>query len=207
FDACRAAFPQDTIKSGEYSLGFAIKGKGEKWNLRMFRYEGLKWRWDQVAARAGWTLFAVLIALLAALFFDRFEGASAPARSRPARAPPAEVAEPARAAPNGRHASSLSPVKPGFRFGAMVIAELRLAFNGVSKWWALVALGLTIASLFAPLGVVRGVLTPIAWIWPLTLWSALGTRESRHGTGLLMFSAPHPILRQLPAIWLAGVAI
>src|SRR5204863_2225328 len=39
------------------------------------------------------------------------------------------------------------------------------------------------------------------------LWSALGTRESRHGTGLLLFSSPHPITRQLPAIWIAGVAI
>ena len=46
-----------------------------------------------------------------------------------------------------------------------------------------------------------------AWIWPILIWSALGTREARQGTSQLVFSTPHPLRRQLPACWLAGVAI
>jgi len=46
-----------------------------------------------------------------------------------------------------------------------------------------------------------------AWIWPILIWSAMGTREARQGTGQLVFSTPHPLRRQLPACWLAGVAI
>jgi len=209
FTACTAAFPQDSIQAGNYSLGIAIKDQGERWKLSTFRYGGMKWRWDRVASRIGWFTLAIVVALFAALVFDRFEsvGGGAP-RAAGSRAPPAgDTAVPATHATNGRHASSLSPVRTGFRFGALVVAELRLAFNGVSKAWALVALGLTIASLFAPLTVVRQVLTPIAWIWPLMLWSALGTRESRFGTSPVLFSSPRPLTRQLPAIWIAGLAI
>jgi hypothetical protein len=46
-----------------------------------------------------------------------------------------------------------------------------------------------------------------AWIWPILLWSAMGIREVQHQTHQLLFSAPHPISRQLPAVWLAGVLV
>ncbi len=69
------------------------------------------------------------------------------------------------------------------------------------------ALGLSIAALVTPLATARGVLLPIAWIWPLLLWSALGSREARHDTGGLVFSAAHPLGRQLPAAWGAGALL
>src|SRR5207342_3563182 len=39
------------------------------------------------------------------------------------------------------------------------------------------------------------------------IWSAMGTRETRLRTEQMVFSAPHPVRRQLPACWLAGVLI
>jgi hypothetical protein len=88
----------------------------------------------------------------------------------------------------------------------MVRAELRLALHGVSLWWYLVAAGLFAASLFTPITVSRGFLIA-AWIWPLTIWSAMGTRETRWRADQLVFSTAHPLRRQLPACWLAGVII
>jgi hypothetical protein len=38
-------------------------------------------------------------------------------------------------------------------------------------------------------------------------WSALGVRETRFGTRQLLFSCARIVPRQLPAAWLAGVAI
>jgi hypothetical protein len=35
----------------------------------------------------------------------------------------------------------------------------------------------------------------------------MGVRERRFNTGQMVFSAPRPALRQLPATWLAGVAV
>ena len=88
----------------------------------------------------------------------------------------------------------------------MVVAELRLALHGVSRWWYLVALGLIAAGLFSPVPVSRGLLIA-AWIWPLLIWSAMGARETRWRTDQLVFSTAHPLRRQLPACWLAGVII
>jgi hypothetical protein len=44
-------------------------------------------------------------------------------------------------------------------------------------------------------------------MWLVLVWSAMGARESRFGTGALLFSSAHIVRRQLPACWLAGVAI
>ena len=35
----------------------------------------------------------------------------------------------------------------------------------------------------------------------------MGTREQRNNTAALLFSAPHSFLRQLPALWCAGVLV
>jgi hypothetical protein len=64
-----------------------------------------------------------------------------------------------------------------------------------------------VAGLLLPTESARRYLLPAAWILPLALWSALGTREVRHNTGQLIFSAPHPLSRQFPLMWLAGVAV
>jgi hypothetical protein len=55
--------------------------------------------------------------------------------------------------------------------------------------------------------VVRAYLYPIAWIWPLLLWSAMGNREMRYQTNQLVFSTAHPLLSQLPMQWLTGVLL
>jgi hypothetical protein len=84
-------------------------------------------------------------------------------------------------------------------------AELRLMLKGQHWWWYMVALGLIVAGLTGDK--VRHKVLPYAWLWPLLVWSALGVRETRHGTDQLVFSAPHPLLHQLPATWLAGVLV
>jgi hypothetical protein len=70
-----------------------------------------------------------------------------------------------------------------------------------------VAIALAAACWFVPMPIARGWLLPFAWIWPLLLWSATGTRESRDQTAPLLFSSPRSLTRQFPALWLAGVVV
>jgi hypothetical protein len=91
-----------------------------------------------------------------------------------------------------------------FGFLSLLRAELRLLLKGQRWWWYAVALGLIIAGLLAPPESGRKFALPLAWIWPILLWSSLGNREARHATSELIFSAAWPVRRQLPATWAAG---
>jgi hypothetical protein len=70
-----------------------------------------------------------------------------------------------------------------------------------------VAVGLILACVLAPLETVRRWLLPTVWLWPLLLWSEMGVRETRYRVHQLLFSAPSPLWRQLPATWTAGVML
>lgn len=101
---------------------------------------------------------------------------------------------------------SLAPITARFNFFTVLLAELKLTFKGQRWWWYAVA-GLL---LFAPLAAepeVLNMLGGFVYIWPIAIWSALGNREARWGTHQLVFAAPQPLARQLPATWLVGVGV
>jgi hypothetical protein len=205
--ACETAFPGSS-KAG-LSMGINVKTSGKFWDLTTFRWEGLDWTRQVMLSRLWWLSVGLGLAILAALFFRRFDPArerSSPA-SRPGRPSEPELV-PDRVVPELAHPATLHPLttSPRFSFFFMVLAELRLALHGISLWWYLVAAGLFAAGLFTPVSVSRGFLIA-AWIWPLLIWSAMGTREMRLRTDQLVFSTAHPLRRQLPACWLAGVLI
>jgi len=206
--ACEAAFPGSN-KTG-LNLGINVKESGKYWDLSTFRWEGLDWTRQVIVSRLFWLGVGLGLALLAAVFFRRFD----PAREGARRAPkvtqqptqPESIED--RVIPDLVQTATLYPLtkRRRFSFLFMVRAELRLALHGVSYWWHLVALGLIAAGLFTPVPISRGLLIA-AWIWPLLIWSAMGTRETRWRTDQLIFSTAHPLRRQLPACWLAGVVI
>jgi hypothetical protein len=66
---------------------------------------------------------------------------------------------------------------------------------------------LLIAQFAAPLEISRGPLLAFAWIWPILIWSALGTREARFGTEQLLFSCARILPRQFPAEWVVGILV
>ncbi len=51
---------------------------------------------------------------------------------------------------------------------------------------------------------MRQIVLPIAWVWPLLIWSAVGNREIHNNVQQMTFSSALPLMRQLPAQWLAG---
>ena len=71
--------------------------------------------------------------------------------------------------------------------------------------WTIGAIALNGACLLNPSAAVQRYLLLAVWVWPLVVWSQMGVRERRFNTEQMVFSAPRPALRQLPATWLAGV--
>jgi hypothetical protein len=208
--ACEAAFPGSTVGKTSFNLGINIKAPGQYWDLTTFHWEGLSWTPDIILGRLFWLAVSLALALLAALFFRRFDPAKE--RSKRSRKRRDEALPPGLAGDQGTgtqgHAAKLHPLtKPRrFSFPFMVLAELRLALHGITLWWYLVAAGLLVVCLLTPLPISRAFLVA-AWIWPLLIWSKMGTRERLFRTDQLIFSTAHPLRRQLPACWLAGVII
>ncbi len=209
--AAKVAYPEST---GGYT--FAIAGVVTE--SQIFVFEGIAWTAQLILARLVLFCSGLGMVLVAAVFFDRFDPSRVlplkrqrrawerPAFPRPASAlssavPVAEVALPAQL-----HLTPITDARPRFRFGALIIAELKLLLKGQRWWWYLIALGLVGAQAANGPEIARMVLVA-AWLWPLLLLSGLGNRELRHNTQELLFSAPRPILKQLPAAWLAAFSV
>jgi hypothetical protein len=195
----------------DYKEGFTFSlnvGNLEASAQHTFYWRGVHWTGPLLLGRLFWMVVALGLVFLAAAFFDRFD----PSRRRRAKenkeSPEEMVAEVRPAVVTvPPHLAALPAGSGHFHFPQMVAAELRLMLKGQRWWWYAVAAGLFVACLASPRDVARGILFPIAWIWPVLLWSAMGTRETRCRTNQLVFSAAHSLRRQLPALWLAGLIV
>jgi hypothetical protein len=87
------------------------------------------------------------------------------------------------------------------------MAELRIMLKGQHGVWYLGTLALIIVGASVPMTAGQSVVLPLAWLWPTLIWSQMGCREVRQGTNQYIFATARPVLRQLPATWLAGVLV
>jgi hypothetical protein len=183
---------------------------------KTFLWTGMHWEPRLIASRVIWLGIALAIPLLAAVFFDRFDPARGSWRAKkqkPGRTLEMSEAAVASHVPS-RAVAQLTPLRRAgsriagrSRFFGLVIAEVRLMLQGHGWWWYVVAAGLFLGCIFAPLPEARSGVIAVAWLWPALLWSQMGTREARYSTQSLIFSAPRVFPRQLLAVWTAGVLV
>ena len=193
---------------------------------KTFLWTGTVWTPALLLSRALLFAVAAALALLAALFFDRFDPARAgwfsvkkrkaatggdAVETLPALAPLTAFDQSfVNPPPRHRSAAQLAPLSrtgAHLRFFTLVRAEFRLMIRGHAWWWYTVAAGLFIACLASPLDAARSGVIVAAWIWPALIWSRMGTREAQFSTGSLVFSAPWPVPQQLLATYAAGVLV
>jgi hypothetical protein len=173
-----------------------------------FVWNGIDWTPTVIITRFGFIGLAVILTLLAALFFDRFD----PSRGKPLRtknnaaSPPVESESATRIIFTPR----MTPLRASssrFNFPRVLLAELKLLLKGQRWWWYAGATGLIFASLTSPVEETRQLILPMAWIWHILLLSSLGNREAHDNMQQIAFSSASPLLRQLPAQWLAGFVV
>jgi hypothetical protein len=207
-------------QGADYGGGLVL-GATQAIEMQTFLWSGFDWT-AVAGPRLLYVAAALLLAAVAALPFDRFD----PARGR-MRAPRQSrlsawrqqlverfgplLFRPAAIWTGIERGGQLTPVvaanNPLSLFAQIVMAEGKLLLKGRPFLWYAVAIGLILASLTTDLTTVRRWLLPIIWLWPLPLWSEMGVREGKYGVDQLLFSAPAPLWRQLPASWIAGVLL
>ncbi len=220
-DAQHEAYPLEAVDL--ISLNAGPRGR----QYRSFAWSGIDWTTTAVASRLWWFPLALLLALGAALPFDRFDPARERHRRRLSKVPGSaagdaedDAARPGSGAQDaagqvdattrralGRLRSGTSIRHGHGQIGRLVAAELRLLLGGQPWPWYLGLLGLLVAQIAAPLGVVHRHLLPFVWIWPIVVWSRMGCWSRLQGIEPLLDAAPRPVLRQLPATWMAGALI
>lgn len=94
-----------------------------------------------------------------------------------------------------------------FNIFPVLTAELKLLLKGQRWWWYAFAAGLAIACFANSSAATREIVLPFAWVWPVLIWSAIGNREIHNNVQQLTFSSASPLMRQLPAQWLAGFIV
>ncbi|MFI2185744.1 hypothetical protein [Streptomyces sioyaensis] len=199
---------------GAFSLGLTYLEAP----LGRFTWHGFTPTAGYVLGRAALLLLAVALAVLPALWFGRFdparvrrpqEAAGGPAPGAELRPPvPLGTSAPFTAAPRPTIAAVLH-TRP--QQGAVLLrlwaGEVRILLQGVRWWWwlgsALLALlGLCAASLHA----VTRIALPLAWIWPLLIWSRLGSQRPEHDVDALLGACP-AVHRRVLAEWAAGLTV
>lgn len=217
-----------------YDGGLPSFGTIDAQEVASFRWEGGTWPWWIFAQRLGMVLVGLGIALGASTVYDRrpstgdaeepsdgrtglgarVERVLAPTRAVLRRETDAETTPTPE--PNAFDPTATTPVTDrgagGFR--RLVVAELRLAVRGHSWWWYAGAAALVVAPLagLAAAGStdattpIRRFALPMAFVWPIAVWSPLGRRTHRHGLTDLVLSSQYA-LHQVLAQWLAGVCI
>lgn len=166
----------------------------------IYTFTGMAYSASLVESRLLWILAAFAIVGVAALFFDRFTSSS---RAQAAREPRFFAAL---TAGFDRVTTPVLDVVFRSNFGAIVLAELRLMLKGMGFWWYGVAIGLWIWTLLSPAKMMP-IALGLAWLWPILIWSQMGTREAINDTELFIFPTLQPLRRQFLAQLCAGILV
>ncbi|MGW8557680.1 ABC transporter permease [Streptomyces tubercidicus] len=209
----------DPSEAGEFSLGLTLVSKP----LKTFEWTGFDPSSAYLLTRCVLILIAVALAVVPAFWFPRFD----PARGR-------ELQDPsARSADDRTEEKSTFPATPGVAiqeepgaaqsdtFGnvpraqvklgnsavRLLVGEVRVLVQGIPLWWWAGVLTLTaVSQMVTPATGVTRILLPLAWIWPVLIWSRLGTQRHEHGVEAILGAYP-AARRRVLAEWGAGLLL
>ncbi len=206
FASMRSALAKIDPGSRDGGFSFTI---GNRAGLHTYLWEGVVWTPKILLGRLLWTLLALAIALLASVFFHRFDPSIEWSKRKKVSLPSSGDSSSPTATLLPLATATLTPLasrEGSHRFLQLVLSEVRLLLQGQRWWWYAGAAGLLIGTLIGTRESIGGFLV-VAWIWPILIWSPMGCREARCATQSLLFSSPLVLTRQLPASWVAGVLV
>jgi hypothetical protein len=177
-----------------------ITWQDKGFHLHTFLFNGMTIGGNVIAQRLAVLAVALAIVAISAIVFDRFSSAH---RVRASRKPGFFAGAAVRVE---RITQPIFDIIFASSFSALLLAELRLMLKGANFWWYAVSVGLWFFTLFAA-GTLQSVALGIAWLWPILIFSQMGTRETLYQTEQLVYPSLHPLRRQFAAQLCAGIAM
>ncbi len=198
-----------------YSGGFNFTDQTQPIaRLDVFTWTGFEWTQEMIFSRLIWLVVSLLLILIGSLFFRRFDPTQRKSFFNRKQLQPdqnaainmTEVTDSSQQL-SLFHLEKWNKTSNGSQFGSILLAEIRMMVQGLPWWWYAVAAGLILASLFLNIETVVKGIFPVLWIWPILLWSGMGSRENEKNTWQLIFSTPNVPDKQLAAIWISGFLV
>ncbi|MCU0638403.1 MAG: ABC transporter permease [Candidatus Krumholzibacteria bacterium] len=216
------------MSKGTTDIGQPTEGH----TVEHFMWKGVRWWPGPAFGRLLWLAGSCAVVILSAIPFDRFD----PARQG-RRGKRSEAKHPrgkrggifawrrripiSGAGTNNAQSGEDGPMERSILYGkitppavstrgnlrTIAIFELRLLLAGRNRWWYLGALLSIVLSGALTSEGMRALFLAIAWFWPATAWSLMGSRETHFRSSAIVFSAARPVKTQLPAVWLAGALL
>lgn len=190
---------------GDHVSGFSsVKGA-----VVTYDWAGVHWTLWMFLERYVWLAAAVALVALSSIFFHRFDLTRSPKRKKEGKLPELEDAESRSESKQVNDEEiRLTPYtheQGRTRYFHTLAMELRLMLKGLRIWWYLIALLMVVLGLLLPIESVLRFVLPFTWVWPVLIWSAMGTNETYYRTHQLIFTAVHPVRNQFIALWVAGI--
>jgi hypothetical protein len=169
--------------------------------ISVFEWEGMHWNLSIICSRLFFMGSSVILVLLAALGFNRFD--TTKIRKQKTKkskffGKKDSAIEP-NYIPSGIKLKDVVLPKSWFSFFPLLKAELKMMLKGNTNLWKLFTVVFFILSAFTPMSFAYIVALPLLWFFQTLLLSKLGSREINNHCDEYIFSFPHPLLRQLPA--------
>jgi hypothetical protein len=205
FEGVHAAFPNDPVSY------MGVQGSSQPPQYKVFNWSGMKWTPVAAAGQWLWAAIGMGLILFSTAWFARFDPSREGLRRKKNK--PGMGTDKVQIERLERPArtqllilsSLITRITHANTFLGVLFSELRMLLKGRRWWWWVIIAGLNLAILAYPLSATKQYLLPLALLWPLAIWSEMGNRERKHNTYQLVFSASRPVIRQMPAAWLAGV--
>ncbi|SDF75934.1 hypothetical protein SAMN04488542_11681 [Fontibacillus panacisegetis] len=208
--------------NGSYGIGFLVP----EVPIERFEWQGVNWTGELVLRQLSIFLVALGIVVVATLLFRGFQESNEKSlgmKGKSSKDGMDSVEKKSNAemesgwdglsgfsqgSPSLVRASELTKVKIRIQFLPLVRAELGLMMKSASLGWYAIAGILSLLCLVMPAKLSsQWLIWPLLWIWPLLLWSGMGNREARYQSKYLVVSSPRYVIRQLSAVWVAGVIL
>lgn len=212
-DGCSAAFSSYVPWEGIHSLGFNFTLSGPP-QLETFFWSGPHWSPTFLFGRLVLVMLSVAVVSVSASLFRRFDEEPGKVRQWFRSKKPSAISDNPSAvvlpSTESHRITTLTPLTVRSQKVTLIrllTAELRIALNGVSKWWYLIAAGIFAAGMLTPFAISHKFLLAAAWFWPLLIWSAMGCRDQLFDTRQMVQSTPGGVWAQMSMQWLAGFLI
>ncbi len=185
-----------------YNGGITLLGHSQ--TVGTFFWDGIDWTGQMILQRMVWIVVALGLLSLSTILFQRFDNAQENRESLKEMRP---VEETVHVKEYIRPQLSLPRIKVQNNLRRLLVTEIKIDLMGKSWWWYLITVIILILSGTMSYETAFHQILPIAWLWPIIIWSQMGIREIKSQINHIVFSTQNIIPWQLMAEFGSGFMV